>query len=338
MKRREFIALLGGAVVGAPAWPRVAHTQGPAIPTIGYLTLASSPNTEQAFRQGLNEAGYIEGRNVRIEFHSANNQAARLPELAANLVRSQVAVIVAAGGPAIFAAKAATSTIPMVFATNLDPVKTGLVASLNRPGGNMTGVATMSLQIWSKQLDLLRQMVPRATTFVYLSDPRVPTASGYLFDAPVPKTEEQTSDIVSASRALGAELVVVEARGTRDIERAFSALAQRGTGALVVGAFALFDANRERILGLAAGTKIPAMYYDPSWVMRGGLMSYSPTLAGLRNVIVDYVGRILKGAKPADLPVQQPIKFELFINRGTAEALGLTIPETLLATADEVIE
>ena len=326
MKRREFIALLGGAVVGAPAWPRVAHTQGPAIPTIGYLTLASSPNTEQAFRQGLNEAGYIEGRNVRIEFHSANNQAARLPELAANLVRSQVAVIVAAGGPAIFAAKAATSTIPMVFATNLDPVKTGLVASLNRPGGNMTGVATMSLQIWSKQLDLLRQMVPRATTFVYLSD------------APVPKTEEQTSDIVSASRALGAELVVVEARGTRDIERAFSALAQRGTGALVGGASALFDANRERILGLAAGTKIPAMYYDPSWVMRGGLMSYSPTLAGLRNVIVDYVGRILKGAKPADLPVQQPIKFELFINRGTAEALGLTIPETLLATADEVIE
>ena len=260
MRRREFMAGLGSVVAGAPVWPRVAHTQGPAIPIIGYLTLASSPNAEQAFRQRLDDAGYIEGRHVRIEFRSANNQAARLPELAANLVRSQVAVIVAAGGPAIFAAKAASSTIPIVFATNLDPVKTGLVASLNRPGGNMTGVATMSLQIWSKQLDLLRQMVPRATTFVYLSDPRVPTASGYLSDAPVPKTEEQTSDIVSASRALGAELVVVEARGTRDIERAFSALAQRGTGALVVGAFALFDANRGRILGLAAGTKIPAMY------------------------------------------------------------------------------
>jgi len=300
------------------------------MPVIGFLD-SGFPNRDAdflvAFRQGLAKAGYVEGRNTSIEYRWAGNQFGRLPELAADLVRSQVAVIVAPGGAALFAAKAATSSIPIVFTTGLDPVKRGIVASLNRPGGNMTGVASMSTLIVSKQLDLLNQMVPRITTF------------GYLF--PGRAAEEQTSDIsdiIAASRALGAELVVAEARSTGDIDTAFATLGQRGTGGLVVGPYALFDANSNRILGLAARNKIPAIYYNPGWVRRGGLMSYGASVEGFLDVIVDDVGRILKGAKPADLPVRQPTKFELVINLKTAKTLGLTIPETLLAIADKVIE
>jgi putative tryptophan/tyrosine transport system substrate-binding protein len=326
MRRREFITLVGGAA----AWPLAARAQQPAMRVIGFLGLGSpSGYYMEAFRKGLSEMGYVEGRNVAIAFRFADNQSGRLPELAADLVRSQVAVIVAPDGAALFAAKAATSTIPIVFTTGLDPVKYGLVASLNRPGGNMTGVAMMSTLMSSKQLDLLREMVPQATTF------------GYLFPGRVRTGEEKTSDIsdmIAASRALGAELVVAEVLSAGDIETAFATLGQRGTGGLVVGPYALFNTISNRILGLTARNRIAAIYYHPSWVMRGGLMSYSASVAGIRNAIVDYVGRILKGAKPADLPVQQPTKFELVINRKTAKALGIEVPPTLLAIADEVIE
>jgi putative tryptophan/tyrosine transport system substrate-binding protein len=261
---------------------------------------------------------------VRIEVRSADSQAARLPELAANLVRSQVAVIVAVDGPAVDAAKAATSTIPTVFSTNLDPVKFGLVASLNRPGGNLTGTALITGEILGKQLQLLHEMVPGVTTVGYLSDPRVRTA------------EDLTSNMVAASRALGTKLVVAEARSRSDIETAFASLVQRGTGALVVGPYVLFTTSR--ILELVASNKIPAVYSFPSWVKRGGLMSYGANIAGLHKVIVDYVVRILKGAKPADLPVQQPTAFDLVINLKTAKALGLTVPQTLFVLATELID
>jgi putative ABC transport system substrate-binding protein len=297
-----------------------------ALPVIGYLALVSSPNARASFRQDLNEAGYTDGRNVKIEFRSANNQAARLPELAADLVRSQVAVIVAADGPAISAAKAATSTIPIVFTTNLDPVKLGFVASLNRPGGNVTGAALITFELVGKQLDLLHQMVPRATIFGFLSDPTISTS------------EEMTSDIVAASRALGVELVLADARSRSDIEPAFATLVRRGTGGLVVAPSVLINTNSNRILELAARNKIAAMYSHSDWVRRGGLMSYGASIAGFRKLSVDFVVRILKGAKPADLPVQQPTAFDLVINLKTAEALGLTVPRTLLALATELID
>jgi putative ABC transport system substrate-binding protein len=300
------------------------RAQQPAVRVIGHLSDGTpAVNYMDAFRKDLSEMGYVEP-NVRVEFRWAD--PAGLPGLAADLVRSQVALIVAPGGGALFAAKAATSTIPIVFTTGLDPVKWGLVASLNRPGGNMTGVALMSTLIVGKQLNLLHDMVPRATTF------------GYLYPG---RAEDQTSDIsdiVAASRTLGVELVIAEARSAGDIETAFATLGQRGTGGLVVGPYALFTANSNRILGLAARNKIPTLYYGPGPVRRGGLMSYGASFPGLRTVIVDYVGRILKGAKPADLPVQQPTKFELVINLKTAKALGLTVPPTVFALATEVIE
>ena len=323
MRRRDFIAGLGGA---AAVWPLHADAQLSPITMSGYLALALGPNERASFRQDLNEAGYIDGRNVRIEFRSADNQAARLPELAADLVRSKAAVIVAFDGPAIYAAKAATSTIPIVFATTLDPVKFGLVASLNQPGGNMTGAALITSEILGKQLDLLSQMVPRVATVGYLSQSGVRTS------------EEVTSAIVAASRALGTELVVAEARSGSDIETAFATLVQRGTGGLIVGPYVLFSMNGNRILELAARNKIPAMYPNSAWVRRGGLMSYSGSFDGARRVIVDYVGRLLKGAKPADLPVQRPTTFDLAINLKTAEALGLTIPPTLRVSATQLID
>jgi putative ABC transport system substrate-binding protein len=323
MRRRDFIAGLGGA---AAVWPLRAYAQNSAIPMIGYLALAASQIERARFRQALNEAGYIDGRDVRIEFRSADNQAARLPELAADLVRSQVAVIVAGGGPAIGAAQAATSTIPIVFTTNLDPVKVGFVTSLPRPGGNMTGVAVIGSELLGKQLDLLHQMVPRAGTVGYLSQFGVLTSG------------EMTADIVAASRTLGTELVVAEARSRSDIETAFATFVQRGIGGLVVGPYALVYTNGNRILELTARNKIATMYYNFGWVRRGGLMSYSASVEGVRKVVVDYVVRILKGATPADLPVQRPIAFDLVINLKTAEALGLTVPRTLRALATELID
>ena len=322
IRRREFIAGFGSA---AAVWPLHADAQQSAMPMIGHLALLPSPLQRASFRQGLSEAGYIDGRDVRIEFRSANNQAARLPELAADLVRSQAAVIVAQDGPALYAAQEATSTIPIVFVID-DPVAFGLADSLSQPGGNATGAAFISSELMGKRLDLLHQMVPRVATFGYLSEFGVRTS------------EDTTSNIVAASRALGTELVVVEARSRSDIETAFATFVQRGTGGLVVGPYVLFAGNSNRVLELAALNKIPTMYYSPDWVRRGGLMSYSASFRGALKVVVDYVGRILRGAKPADLPVQRPTTFDFVINLKTAKALGLTIPETLLATADEVIQ
>jgi putative tryptophan/tyrosine transport system substrate-binding protein len=323
MRRRDFIAGLGGA---AAVWPLHADAQKSAIPMIGHLALLPSPLLRASFRQALSEAGYVDGRDVRIEFRSANNQAARLPELAADLVRSQAAVIVAQDGPALYAAKEVTSTIPIVFVID-DPVAFGgLVDSLSRPGGNATGAAFISSELMGKRLDLLHQMVPRAATFGYLSQFGVRTS------------EDTTSNIVSASRALGTELVVVEARSRSDIETAFATFVQRGTGGLVVGPFVLFAGNSNRVLELAARNKIPAMYFSPDWVRRCGLMSYSASLEGALKVVVDYVGRILRGAKPADLPVQRPTTFDFVINVKTAKALDLTVPPRLLVLATELID
>jgi putative ABC transport system substrate-binding protein len=321
MRRREFIAGFGAA-----AWPVVARAQRPAIPTVGYLTSDLSRRGEVGFREALSKAGYIDGRDLRIEFRSADRRSVRLPELAADLIRNQVAVIVAVDGAAVDAAKAATSTIPIVFNTNLDPVKFGLVASLNRPGGILTGMTLMTSDILGKQLQLLHEMVPGVTTFGYLSDPRTRTA------------KDLTNDIIGASRALGAELVVAEARSRSDLETAFAALVQRGTGALIVAPYLVFGTNSDRVLELVAWNRIPSMYHAPFWVRRGGLMSYGANVAGVNKLTVEYVVQILKGAKPSDLPVQQPTAFDLAINLTTAKRLGLTVPETLLALADEVIQ
>jgi putative ABC transport system substrate-binding protein len=334
--RRDFITLLGGT---AAAWPAVVRAQQPARPVIGFLSLGSpAQNTDNvaAFRQGLAEAGYVEGRNVTIEFRWANGQFRLLPGLAADLVRGQSAVIVASGAiSSPLAAKAASPTIPIVFVNGVDPVKYGLVASLNRPGGNITGVTFRNPELAGKRLDLIRELIPHATTVAYLSaDSRSLTY------------EEQRSAILAAARALGQQVVVVDADSDRDLEAAFTTFVERGAAALVVGAFPLFSGvfsgvprNRDKILQLAAGHKIPTIYPDRADAVGGGLMSYgADRVAAHRQLGAQYVAPILKGAKPADLPVQQPTKFELVINLKTAKALSLEIPRILLARADEVIE
>jgi putative ABC transport system substrate-binding protein len=301
---------------------------------IGFLGAGSpEPNARNvaAFRQGLAEAGYIDGQNVTIEFRWANYQNRLVPGLAADLIRRQPAVLVATGAisPAL-AAKAATSTIPIVFASGGDPVKYGLVASLNRPGGNITGV-TLSEELAGKRLGLLRELVLKARAVAYLSP-----------DSRILTFEQQRSDIVAAARALGLQIIAVEANSDRDFEPAFATFVQRGADALVVGiAPFLFGvpSNRDKILELAARHKIPAMYPNRSDAVSGGLMSYSADVQGSYRLLgVHYVGQILRGAKPADLPVQQPTKFELVINLKTAKALGLEIPPVLLVQAEEVIE
>ena len=325
--RRELITLLGGAV----ALPFAARAQQPRIiPEIGFLD-PTSPDAYRggvaAFRRGLEEAGYVEGRNVTIEYRWAEGQFDQLPRLAADLVGRRVAVIVASGGvDAALAAKAATSTIPIVFMGGADPVKYGLVASLNRPGGNITGVTTILNELAGKRLELLRALVPQATTVGYLVD-----------DQTAAKAHVPTSDLVAAARALGLQGIVLECRSISDFEAAFATLVQRQAGALVVSAFPLAFINRPKILALAARHKIPAIYSQPQYAREGGLMSYYG-VGTLRQIGFYYVPQILKGAKPADLPVQQPTKFRLEINAKTAEALGLAIPRTLFVIADEVIE
>jgi putative ABC transport system substrate-binding protein len=323
MKRRDFITLLGGAA----AWPLAAGAQNPATPVIGFLhSLSPDERTVAQFRRGLEEAGYVDGQNVVIEFRWANGQFARLPELAADLVRRQVAVIVASGavGPAL-AAKAATSTIPIVIAGGADPVKLGLVANLNRPGGNVTGVTGIINQLAGKRLGLLSEFVPQATTF------------GYLVGAVDYDPEQNTSDLLAAARAHGWQVIVAEYRRVDGgLEAAFATLVQRQVSGLVVSAFPIAFSNRQNILMLAARHKIPAIYPQQVYAREGGLMSYFGT--GIRQVALNYVSKILKGANPADLPVQQPTEFRLVINLKTAKTLGLTVPPTLLAIADEVIE
>ena len=325
--RRELLVALGGAAAG---WPLAARAQQPAMPVIGFLGLGSPRPMGRlvaAFRQGLAKAGYVEGQNVAIEFRWADfSQSARLPALAAELVHRQVAVIFTGGfgGPA-FAAKAATSTIPIVFAYGGDPVKGGLVASLSHPGGNVTGVTAINAELVSKWLSLAGDLVPQATTVGFFSGD-----SSYL------AYEDRKSQILAAARALGRQVIILETRSDLDYEAAFKTLVQREAGALIVGPFAFRNTNE--ILALAARYKIPTIYPRRDYVEAGGLMSYAADYADTFRQAGVCTGRILAGAKPADLPVMLATKFELVINLKTAKALGLEISPTLLARADEVIE
>ena len=325
--RREFTTLLGGAAL----WPLAARAQQPAMPVIGFLhagSLATNRRNVAAFNQGLTEAGYAEGQNVKVEFRWANNELARLPTLAADLVDLQAAVIVAAGAIASpVAAKGATATIPIVLVGVGDPLKLGLVASLNRPGGNVTGLTLVDTGLPGKRLDLVSQLVPQAMRIAYLAGP----SNSWMF-------EEETSEVRQAAQALGREMIVVGGRSDFDFEIAFDTLVQRGSGALVVGNSPWAIERRHKILTLAARHKVPAMYPFSAFVFDGGLMSYGVGRGIFRQVASHYVGQILKGAKPKDLPVQQPSNFELVINLKTARSLGIDVPDKLLALADEVIE
>jgi putative ABC transport system substrate-binding protein len=298
------------------------------MPVIGFLrsvSLADAADLVTAFRQGLKQAGYIEGQNVAIDLRSAEGHPDRLPALVADLIRRPVAVLVCNNNAAL-AAKAATTTIPIIFATGSDPVRDGLVASLNRPGGNITGVVFFTSVLGAKRLDLLRQLVPKATLFAMLVNP------GSV------DTEADRRDVQAAAQVIGHQLIILDASSDRDIETAFATFVQRGAGALIVGTGAFLFSNRERLVALAARYALPAFYADREAVAAGGLMSYGPSIVDAYLQAGIYAGRILKGEKPADLPVMQSTKFEFVLNLKTAKALGLTVPPTLLALADEVIE
>jgi putative ABC transport system substrate-binding protein len=307
----------------------VARAQQAAVPVIGFLSGQSADddykNLTVPFFQGLKETGYVEGQNVAIEYRWAENQYDRLPALAADLVRRRVAVIVAAGTPAALAAKAATATIPIVFTTGGDPVALGLVVSLNRPGGNVTGIANLAAEVAPKRLQLLRQLIPNATRFGVLADPAFPS------------TQSTITDLQTAARTLGLQLIIVDARTDSDLEMAFATFPRQRVGAVLVSDSAFFNRRIEQITALAARHALPTIYPFREYTPAGGLMSYGSSPGYYLQVGI-YAGRILKGEKPADLPMQQVTKIELVINLITAKALGLAIPETLLATADEVIQ
>ena len=328
MRRREFISLIGGA---AATWPFAARTQN-AMPVIGFLRSTSanaSANLVAALRRGLAEAGYTEGQNLAIEFRWAENQRERLPGLVADLIRDRCAVIIAAGDVEAHAAKAATSSIPIVFATGADPVKVGLVSSLNRPGGNLTGISFYnSADLLSKQLQFLRDVVPSVAMIGLLVNPNSDFAD----------VESQQRDAQAAAHALGQQILTVKAGSERDFDAAFATLAQQRAGALLIAGNALFTGQRDRLAALAAHYVLPTICPLREFVAAGCMMSYSGSLAEAYRQVGVYAGRILKGEKPADLPVMLPTKFELVINLRTAKALGLTIPDKLLATADDVIE
>jgi putative ABC transport system substrate-binding protein len=326
MLRREFIAGLGSAA----AWPVVARAQQAAMPVIGFLSAQSADDEYKIitvpFLQSLKETGYVEGQNVAIEYRWAENQYVRLPALAADLVRRRVAVIVAVGTEAALLAKEATTTIPIVFSTGGDPVALGLVASLNRPGANLTGSAILAGEVSPKRLQLLRELMPNAAGFGVLADPAYP------------RTPYIIADLQAAARMLGLQLVIVNARTDSDLELVFATFSQQRVGAVLVGISSFYSRRTEQLAALAARHTLPAIFPYREYVLAGGLMSYGSSLGYTYHQSGIYTGRILKGEKPADLPVMQPIKFELVINLKTAKALGITIPETLLATADELIQ
>jgi putative tryptophan/tyrosine transport system substrate-binding protein len=327
MKRRAFITLIGGA---AAAWPLAAHAQQPAIPVIGFL---GSPSAAEwvhlvaAFQKGLKETGYVQGQNVTIEYRWADGRYDRLPRLAVDLVRQQVSVIFAAGtaAPAL-AAKTATTTIPIVFANGIDSVQLGIEAGLNRPGGNITGVSFLTGDLGEKRLGLVRELVPNVAVGAVLVNPNNPNA------------ESNIRDAREAARLLALQFHVLNASTVQDIDTVFASLVQRQIGVLLVSPDAFFLGQRDQFAALAARYAVPTMYNTREYVAAGGLMSYGTSIADAYRRAGVYTGKILKGAKPADLPVEQSTRFEFVINLKTAKALGLTVPPTLLALADEVIE
>ena len=328
MRRREFIAIFGGA---AATWPLAARAQQPSLPVIGFLSNESFNERQHqiaAFRNGLNDAGYVEGRNVAFEFRSAEHYLDPLAPMIADLISNRrVAMIVASGSPAVaLAAKAATATIPILFATGGDPVKLGLVASFNRPGGNVTGVNLFNADLVAKQIELLHELVPQAAAISVLSNPDNPNA------------ETETRQAQAAARALGVEVHILSATKENEFDSAFVTLVQQRPSALLVSVDAFFSSQRAQLVALAARHSIPAMYNYSEFALAGGLMSYGNSITDAYRQNGVYAGRILKGEKPADLPVVRPTKFELVINLETAKALGLLIPDKLLALADEVIE
>jgi ABC-type uncharacterized transport system substrate-binding protein len=323
--RREFITLLGG---GAATWPLAARAQQPAMPVIAFLrsaSLADATHLITAFRQGLKEAGSVEGQNVAIEFRSAEGQIDRLPALVADLIRQPVAMIVANTPPAR-AAKAATTTVPILFASGSDPVRDGLVASLNRPGGNVTGVVFFSSTLGAKRLELLRQLVPKATTIAVLVNPNTP------------EMEAERRDVQAAAQAVEQQLIWHDASNERDIETAFTTFVRRGAGAVLAGSGPFINSHRELIVALAARHGLPASYAAGEIVEAGGLMSYATSITDAYRQVGIYAGRILKGEKPGDLPVMRAAKFEFVLNLKTAKTLDLEVPDRLLALADRVIE
>jgi putative ABC transport system substrate-binding protein len=326
VRRREFITLLGGAA----AWPHAARAQQPAMPAVGYLSARSPQDTAhlvEAFRRGLAEGGFVEGQNVLIEYRWAFGQHDRLPGLAADLVRNPLTVLVTTGGEvAALAAKAATSTIPIAFIVGTDPVKLGLAASYNRPGGNATGINILTNSLEPKRLELLRELVPQAS------------AIGALFDPTFLAYEDQSRDVREAARALDLQVHELRASTDAEIDLAYETVARQGIAAVTVAAGPFFDTRRDRLVALAARHVVPTMYHFREFPAAGGLMSYGANIADAYRQIGVYAGGILKGAKPAELPILQPTKFELVLNLKTAKALGLKVPLTMQVAADDVIE
>jgi putative tryptophan/tyrosine transport system substrate-binding protein len=326
MRRRDLITLLGGSVA---TWPLAVRAQQPAMPVIGYLGPGSAQSDAfrvTGFRQGLKEAGYVEGQNLTIEYRWAEDHLDRLPTMATDLVRHQVAVIVATGSAASFAAKRATTTLPIVFETSGDPVKLGLVGSLSRPGGNLTGVSQLGEEEAPKRLELLHELLPTARVMALLVNPAEPIA------------RDQVRVSLAAAKTLGLELNVINASIERDLDAAFAKLTELRAGGLSIGGATLFTSHIDQLAALTVRHRIPAVYQRREFAAAGGLMSYGTNIADTHRLVGIYAGRVLKGEKPADLPVQQATKVELYINLKTAKALGITVPISLLGRADEVIE